>query len=393
MLWSTSAAFADLDGDGDLDLYVANYLDLRPESAPSAPPRMAGRDYCGPEDFAGPARSALSQQRRRHVHRCFPTSRDRPARRPGPRRPVADLTGDARPDIFVANDGSPCWLFENRGSGNSRRSAMSLGRRPRRPGRGARRDGRRPRRPRRRRPARPGRRATSSAGRRSASSTGATRAFVDASESARPDRGDPGRSSASGSPLADLDGDGRLDLIQANGHVLDRDRLGVPFAMRPTLAPQRRGPVRRTPRRRPGPGSARPILGPRTGRRRPRRRRPTRRRRRRTRRAGVGLAERFGGWPSSGNRTPRPLRSPGIRRLRVRLVAGGRIACSGRCPQVAVISPLASRGSGSAWDESRLRSAASRSTGPGDHPRAGIGRPRRHAGLLRLRQGSGQPSR
>ena len=33
----------------------------------------------------------------------------------------------------------------------------------------------------------------------------------------------------------DFDGDGRTDLIQANGHVLDRARLGVPFPMRPTL--------------------------------------------------------------------------------------------------------------------------------------------------------------
>ncbi len=38
-----------------------------------------------------------------------------------------------------------------------------------------------------------------------------------------------------GVALADLDGDGRLDVIQTNGHVLDRDRLGTPFAMRPTV--------------------------------------------------------------------------------------------------------------------------------------------------------------
>jgi hypothetical protein len=38
-----------------------------------------------------------------------------------------------------------------------------------------------------------------------------------------------------GLALADFDGDGRLDLLQANGHVLDRVRLGVPCAMRPTL--------------------------------------------------------------------------------------------------------------------------------------------------------------
>jgi hypothetical protein len=38
-----------------------------------------------------------------------------------------------------------------------------------------------------------------------------------------------------GVALADFDGDGRVDVIQANGHVLDRARLGIPFAMRPTI--------------------------------------------------------------------------------------------------------------------------------------------------------------
>jgi hypothetical protein len=38
-----------------------------------------------------------------------------------------------------------------------------------------------------------------------------------------------------GVAAVDFDGDGRLDLIQANGHVLDRARLGIPFEMRPTL--------------------------------------------------------------------------------------------------------------------------------------------------------------
>jgi hypothetical protein len=38
-----------------------------------------------------------------------------------------------------------------------------------------------------------------------------------------------------GVALVDFDGDGGVDLLQTNGHVLDRARLGTPFAMRPTL--------------------------------------------------------------------------------------------------------------------------------------------------------------
>jgi hypothetical protein len=38
-----------------------------------------------------------------------------------------------------------------------------------------------------------------------------------------------------GVALVDFDGDGRVDLLQTNGHVLDRARLGTPLAMRPTL--------------------------------------------------------------------------------------------------------------------------------------------------------------
>ncbi len=52
--WSTSAAFGDLEGDGDLDLYVARYLRFDPRAPPGPGPRTpcqwkGVRVSCGPE--------------------------------------------------------------------------------------------------------------------------------------------------------------------------------------------------------------------------------------------------------------------------------------------------------------------------------------------------------
>ena len=63
-----------------------------------------------------------------------------------------------------------------------------------------------------------------------------------------------------GVTLTDCDADGRLDLFQANGHVLDRARLGVPFAMRPTLLRNAGGKFADASTTG-GPWFSRPILG------------------------------------------------------------------------------------------------------------------------------------
>ena len=63
-----------------------------------------------------------------------------------------------------------------------------------------------------------------------------------------------------GLALVDFDGDGRTDLIQANGHVLDRARLGIPFAMRPTLL-RNTGAGFHEVTRGAGPWFDRPMLG------------------------------------------------------------------------------------------------------------------------------------
>jgi hypothetical protein len=49
--WGTSAAFGDLDADGDLDLVVCNYADYAPVKCSN---HLSGRrEYCGPDKFKG----------------------------------------------------------------------------------------------------------------------------------------------------------------------------------------------------------------------------------------------------------------------------------------------------------------------------------------------------
>ncbi len=238
-LWGTSAAFADLDGDGDLDLFVANYLDYDPAVAPACLAPDGKADYCGPEEFP-------AQGPRLYRNNGDGTFAD-VSRAAGVDRPdgrglgvlVADLAGDARPDVYVANDGTACRLFENRGGLRFAEVGLEAG--VALDGRGEALagmgvalgdvDG----------DGRPDLAASNFAGRGTVGfRLGEGGTYDDASEAfglaaaTRPVLG-------FGVALVDFDSDGRLDLLQANGHVLDRGRLGVPFAMRPTLLRNRGG--------------------------------------------------------------------------------------------------------------------------------------------------------
>jgi len=259
-LWSTSAAFADLDGDGDQDLYVANYVDYDPKSAPYCAAPDGRRDYCGPENFrAQPDRLYRNNGDGTFTDCSQVAGIDLPEGR-GLGIVIAELTGDNRPDIYVANDGTSCWLFANQGQLHFQEIGEKVG--VARDSQGC---------------------ALAGMGVAVGDLDGDGLAelvvtnFYDRSTIAYRTQVHPhaifvdssnelGLTATTrtvlgfGVATVDLDGDGHTDLIQANGHVLDRARLGIPFAMRPTLLHNTGGRFRDVTRSS-GSWFDRPILG------------------------------------------------------------------------------------------------------------------------------------
>src|SRR4051794_1644909 len=126
--WSTSTGFLDYDRDGDLDLYVANYVDFKVDENPYCGFRRDGyRMYCNPTMFDGVA------------DRLFRNNGDgtftdvskaagiaNPAGK-GLGLAVCDYDRDGDPDIYVANDMVRNFLHRNNGDGTFTDVAYAAG--------------------------------------------------------------------------------------------------------------------------------------------------------------------------------------------------------------------------------------------------------------------------
>jgi hypothetical protein len=114
--WSTSAGWADLDGDGFPELYVCHYVDWSPANNPVCKGQVADvpRDVCPPQKFK-PLMHALFKNEKGLRFREVSAEHHFRAEGCGLGVVLADLDGDGRPDVYVANDASPNFLFFNRG--------------------------------------------------------------------------------------------------------------------------------------------------------------------------------------------------------------------------------------------------------------------------------------
>ena len=127
--WSTSAAFFDYDRDGFLDLYVCRYLDFSfDKNRVCGPVAERGfRSYCSPEVYKGV--SDLLFRNNRDGTFADVSSESGISAHVGKGLGVvgADLDEDGWPEIYVANDTDPNFLFRNRGDGTFQEIGLLAG--------------------------------------------------------------------------------------------------------------------------------------------------------------------------------------------------------------------------------------------------------------------------
>jgi len=115
-MWSSSCAFADIDNDGDVDLFVTRYVDFTPENNQYCSfDRLIA--YCHPNVY-NPLHNILYRNNGDGTFTDITTeSGIGKVAGNGLGVVFGDYDNDGWPDIYVANDSSPSFLFHNKGGG------------------------------------------------------------------------------------------------------------------------------------------------------------------------------------------------------------------------------------------------------------------------------------
>jgi len=123
--WSSSAVFCDVDRDGYLDLYVVRYVVFDP--GVKCTDSAGRREYCGPDSFEDRTDVLLRNRGDGTFEDISSEAGIDDITGAGLGVVCEDLNDDGWVDIYVANDGDPNQLWMNQGDGTFIDDALIMG--------------------------------------------------------------------------------------------------------------------------------------------------------------------------------------------------------------------------------------------------------------------------